>query len=119
MFSNTLIYIITALSLSLLISNLVNSKGAISGIVNVVSLGQAFLCGAFIPFQYMDKNILKYSKILPAYYYNINNDLISTIEIIDISSIKDIIINDIILVCFIFIFIIINNIVSKRKRVIM
>lgn len=116
---NTLIYIITALSLSLLISNLVNSKGAISGIVNVVSLGQAFLCGAFIPFQYMDKNILKYSKILPAYYYNINNDLISTIEIIDINSIKDIIINDIILVCFIFIFIIINNIVSKRKRVIM
>lgn len=116
---NTLVYIITALSLSLLISNLVNSKGAISGIVNVVSLGQAFLCGAFIPFQYMDKNILKYSKILPAYYYNINNDLISTIEIVDINSIKDIIINDIILVCFIFIFIIINNIVSKRKRVIM
>ena len=115
---NTFIFSFVALTLALLISNLIKSKGAISGIVNVIALGQAFLCGAFIPSEFLGENIIKYSKILPAYWYNNSNDLLSTIEVINIVNLKPILLNMIVLVIFAIIFIVINNIVSKHKQII-
>ena len=115
---NTFIFSFVALTLALLISNLIKSKGAISGIVNVIALGQAFLCGAFIPSEFLGENIIKYSKILPAYWYNNSNDLLSTIEVINIVNLKPILLNMIVLVIFAVIFIVINNIVSKRRQII-
>ena len=115
---NTFIFSFVALTLALLISNLIKSKGAISGIVNVIALGQAFLCGAFIPSKFLGENIIKYSKILPAYWYNNSNDLLSTIEVINMVNLKPILINMMILVIFAIIFIVINNIVSKRRQII-
>lgn len=115
---NTFIFSFVALTLALLISNLIKSKGAISGIVNVIALGQAFLCGAFIPSEFLGENIIKYSKILPAYWYNNSNDLLSTIEVINTVNLKPILLNMIVLVIFAIIFIVINNIVSKRRQII-
>ena len=115
---NTFIFSFAALTLALLISNLIKSKGAISGIVNVIALGQAFLCGAFIPSEFLGENIIKYSKILPAYWYNNSNDLLSTIEVINMVNLKPILINMMVLVIFAIIFIVINNIVSKHRQVI-
>lgn len=115
---NTFIFSFVALTLALLISNLIKSKGAISGIVNVIALGQAFLCGAFIPSEFLGENIIKYSKILPAYWYNNSNDLLSTIEVINMVNLKPILINMIVLIIFAIIFIVINNIVSKRRQII-
>ena len=115
---NTFIFSFVALTLALLISNLIKSKGAISGIVNVIALGQAFLCGAFIPSEFLGENIIKYSKILPAYWYNNSNDLLSSIEVINMVNLKPILINMIVLVIFAIIFIVINNIVSKHRQVI-
>lgn len=115
---NTFIFSFVALTLALLISNLIKSKGAISGIVNVIALGQAFLCGAFIPSEFLGENIIKYSKILPAYWYNNSNDLLSSIEVINMVNLKPILINMIVLVIFAIIFIVINNIVSKRRQII-
>lgn len=115
---NTFIFSFVALTLALLISNLIKSKGAISGIVNVIALGQAFLCGAFIPSEFLGENIIKYSKILPAYWYNNSNDLLSSIEVINMVNLKPILINMMVLVIFAIIFIVINNIVSKRRQII-
>lgn len=115
---NTFIFSFVALTLALLISNLIKSKGAISGIVNVIALGQAFLCGAFIPSEFLGENIIKYSKILPAYWYNNSNDLLSSIEVINMVNLKPILINMMVLVIFAIIFIVINNIVSKHRQVI-
>ena len=115
---NTFIFSFVALTLALLISNLIKSKGAISGIVNVIALGQAFLCGAFIPSEFLGENIIKYSKILPAYWYNNSNDLLSGIEVINVVNLKPILINMMVLVIFAIIFIVINNIVSKHRQVI-
>lgn len=115
---NTFIFSFVALTLALLISNLIKSKGAISGIVNVIALGQAFLCGAFIPSEFLGENIIKYSKILPAYWYNNSNDLLSTIEVINMVNLKPILLNMIVLIIFAIIFIVINNIVSKRRQII-
>lgn len=115
---NTFVFCFTALTLALLISNLLKSKSAISGIVNVIALGQAFLCGAFIPSSFLGDNIIKISKVLPAYWYNNSNDLLSNIEVLNISNLKYIIINMVVLIMFSIIFIVINNIVSKHKQVI-
>ena len=115
---NTFIFSFVALTLALLISNLIKSKGAINGIVNVIALGQAFLCGAFIPAEFLGENIIKYSKILPAYWYNNSNDLLSNIEVINMVNLKPVLLNMIVLVMFAIIFIVINNIVSKHSQII-
>lgn len=114
---NTFIFAIVALALSLLVSTLVNKKEAVSGIVNVVSLSQAFLCGAFIPVMWMPDSVLKLAHVFPAYYYINSNELLTSLEVLNFSNLKLIFINMGVMILFIVIFIILNNIFSKKKQV--
>ena len=114
---NTFVFSFTALCMALLISTLVKSKEAISGIVNVVSLSQAFLCGAFIPVMWLPDSVIKMAHIFPAYWYINTNDLLTEIEVLSFSNLKPVWINMVILIIFGIIFIILNNIVSRRKLV--
>lgn len=114
---NTFIFAIVALALSLLVSTLVNKKEAVSGIVNVVALSQAFLCGAFIPVMWMPDSVLKLAHVLPAYYYINSNELLASLEVLNFSNLKPIFINMGVMILFIVIFIILNNIFSKKKQV--
>ncbi len=113
---NSFIFTFCALTLSILISSLTNNKNAISGIVNVIALGSAFLCGAFVPAEYLPSSVLNFAHILPAYYYINSNDLLKNIDVINISSMHPIIINMIIIIMFSILFIILNNIVTRKKR---
>ena len=113
---NSFIFTFCALTLSILISSLTNNKNAISGIVNVIALGSAFLCGAFVPAEYLPSSVLNFAHILPAYYYINSNDLLKNIDVINISSMHPIIINMIIIIIFSILFIILNNIVTRKKR---
>ena len=113
---NSLIFTFCALTLSILISSLTNNKNAISGIVNVIALGSAFLCGAFVPAEYLPNSVLNFAHILPAYYYINSNDLLKNIDVINISSMHPIIINTIIIIMFSILFIILNNVVTRKKR---
>ena len=113
---NTLIFTFVALTLALLISTITNNKNAISGIVNVVALAQAFLCGAFIPTQWLPNSVLTIAHVLPAYWYINTNDILKELETISSTTLKPVIINSIILILFSLIFIILNNIISKKKR---
>lgn len=113
---NSFIFTFCALTLSILISSLTNNKNAISGIVNVIALGSAFLCGAFVPAEYLPDSVLNFAHILPAYYYINSNDLLKNIDVINISSMQPIIINMIIIIIFSILFIILNNIVTRKKR---
>lgn len=112
---NTFIFTICCLTLALLISNIINSKNAISGIVNVVALGSAFLCGAFIPVRWLPESVLQVAHILPAYWYINTNELLTSLEVFNLETLKPILVNYIILLLFILIFIIINNLVSHKK----
>lgn len=114
---NTFIFAIVALALSLLVSTLVNKKEAVSGIVNVVALSQAFLCGAFIPVMWLPDSVLKLAHVLPAYYYINSNELLASLEVLNFSNLKLIFINMGVMILFIVIFIILNNIFSKKKQV--
>ena len=114
---NTFIFAIVALALSLLVSTLVNKKEAVSGIVNVVALSQAFLCGAFIPVMWLPDSVLKLAHVFPAYYYINSNELLASLEVLNFSNLKLIFINMGVMILFIVIFIILNNIFSKKKQV--
>ena len=113
---NMFIFFIVSFTMSILISNLVKSKGAISGVVNVISLGSAFLCGAFIPVKYMPSFALKIAHIFPTFYFIDNNEYIASIQNFDKASYDFVLKNFIIMTVFIIFFLILNTLVTRLKR---
>ena len=113
---NMFIFFIVSFTMSILISNLVKSKGAISGVVNVISLGSAFLCGAFIPVKYMPSFALKIAHIFPTFYFIDNNEYISSLQNFDKASYDFLLKNFIIMIVFIIFFLILNTLVARFKR---
>lgn len=112
---NSLIFTICAVTIAFLIGNIVSNKNAINGIVNVIALGSSFLCGAFVPMEWLPDTVLKIAHVLPSYYYIKSNEVIKTLEVIDFESLKPVITNMVILLGFSVIFIILSNVVSKKK----
>lgn len=113
---NSFIFTICATTIALFIGNIVSNKNAISGIVNVIALGSSFLCGAFVPMEWLPEGVIKIAHILPSYYYISSNEILKTLEIINFDTIKPIVLNIIIILSFSIVFIILTNIVSKRKQ---
>lgn len=113
---NSFLFTICALTIAFLIGNLVNNKNAINGIVNVIALGSSFLCGAFVPMEWLPDVVLKIAHILPSYYYIKSNELLTELEVVKWDSMQEIIMNMGILVVFTTLFIILANIVAKKKR---
>ncbi len=115
---NTFVFSFCALNLALLISSLTSNKNAINGIVNVLALGQAFLCGAFIPAEFLPEFVLKIAHIFPSYWYINSNNLMSTMEVINFNNMKPVFANLLVLIIFSIVFMIINNFVSLKKQVV-
>lgn len=113
---NLLIFIFTSLTLALLLSTLIDNKDAINGIVNVISLGSAFLCGAFIPTEWLPESVITISRIFPTYWYVNSNDLLTNLQSINMTSLKSILINMLVVIIFSVAFIILNNLVAKKKQ---
>ena len=113
---NTFVFTFCALTIALLISTIVSNKNAINGIVNVVALGSAFLCGAFVPAEWLQKAVLNIAHILPAYWYINSNDLLKTMETINFETLKPVFNNMLVILAFAILFIIMNNIISKKKQ---
>lgn len=111
---NILIFSVNALTFGLLISSFIN-KNSVGGVVNVVALGSAFLCGAFIPTEFLGSSVLKLAHALPAYYFINTNNSISSAESIS-SILPNILENTVMLILFTVLFIILNNIITKLKR---
>ncbi len=114
--ANSLIFTICALTIAFLIGNIMNNKEAINGIVNVVALGSSFLCGSFVPMEWLPDTVLKIAHILPSYWYIKSNELLKTIEEFNFETLKPVLINMTVIVGFILLFVVITNIVSKNKR---
>ena len=113
---NSLIFTICSLTISFLIGNLVNNKNAINGIVNVVALGSSFLCGAFVPMEWLPDTVLKIAHILPSYWYIKTNELLKTVETFNFETIKPMAINMLVILAFSILFVIITNSISSRKK---
>ena len=113
---NALIFTITATALSFLIGSLVNNKNAITGIVNVVGLGSSFLCGVFVPLEYLPNSVKTIAHALPTYYYVKNNECISVLENFNFETFKPLIQNSLALIAFTTVFVTISIIVASKKR---
>ena len=113
---NMLFFIICSLTMAFVISNLINNKNAINGVIQVIALGSSFLCGAFVPTSLLPNSVIKIAHIFPSYYYIKNNDIIKTIDTFNMTNIKPIIINMIIILGFSILFYVISLLIAKKKR---
>lgn len=113
--TNSFIFTMCATTIAMFIGNLVTNKNAINGIVNVVALGSSFLCGAFVPMEWLPDSVLKIAHLLPTYYYISSNEQLKILEQFNYETLKPIISNMGIILCFSVMFIVLSNIVSKKK----
>ena len=113
---NSFIFTIVALTLAIFLSNLINNKNALSGLVNVIAVGSSFLCGVFVPARWLPKSVLTIAHILPPYWYVNTNDILAEMEVINFENLKPVITNEIVLIALIILFIILNLIVTKKKQ---
>lgn len=114
---NSFVFSLCSLCIGFLIGNITQNKGAISGIVNVVSLGSSFLCGCFVPFEFMPDYVIKIAHIFPTYYFVINNEALKVMDNFSLNSVSPLIFNMGIVLIFGVCFVIITNYVSKKKQV--
>lgn len=113
---NSFIFTLCATAIAFLIGNTIANKNAINGIVNVVALGSSFLCGAFVPAEWLPDTVLKIAHILPSYYYINSNEILKKIEVFSFETLKPIAINMGIILIFTVIFVVITNVVARKKR---
>lgn len=115
---NSFVFALCSLTIGFLIGNITQNKNAVGGIVNVVAIGTSFLCGCFVPFEYMPSYAIKIAHILPTYYYVSNNELIKATETFSLDVIKPLLINGGIIIGFSLVFIFLTNYISKKKQII-
>ncbi|MDE6284209.1 MAG: ABC transporter permease [Bacilli bacterium] len=113
---NAFVFTLCALTIAFLIGSVVHNKEAVNGIVNVVALGSSFLCGSFVPAEYLPKLVVTIAHVLPSYWFIDTNNLIKTVEVANWESLKPIGLNLFVIVCFCALFVGITLFVSKRKR---
>ena len=110
------IFIVCSTTFAILIGSLITNRDAIGGLINVVALGSSFLCGSFVPQTYLPSTVLAIGHIFPSFYYIEANDLMQKIETFNLDSLKPIIINNLVVIGFTIVFIILTNIIIKKKR---
>lgn len=113
---NSFIYTIICLLISFIISNLLTNKDAISGIVNVLAVGSSFLCGVFVPAEWLSSGVLKVAHIFPTYYYVNANNVISELEVIKFNNLNGVYQNWIIMGIIIIGLFIVNLVIVRYKR---
>ncbi|HNZ63166.1 MAG TPA: ABC transporter permease [Bacillota bacterium] len=67
--ANFAVFSICVLAMSFLLANITRSRAAITAISSVLSLGLAFLSGAFVPQELVSDTVLNMSKAFPLYYF--------------------------------------------------
>lgn len=113
---NSFIFMLCSLSLAFLLGNIITDKNALNGIINVIALGSSFLCGAFVPMDLLPEGVLLIGRMLPSYWFIKSNELIKTLDIINLSNLKPIMINMFVIIIFTILFVFISNFISKRRR---
>ena len=112
---NSFVFTNCALTLAFLIGNFNLNKNAINGVINVIALGSSFLCGSFVPMEWLPDTVLKIAHSLPSYYYISNNEILKTLEEINFETLKPVIGNMVVVLVFTLGFTVLSNMISKKK----
>ena len=110
---NMLVYACVALSLAFLVSKLTQSEPILSMCANVISLGMAFLCGIFVPREFLSDTVMAIAHFLPAYWYANATDAIDNFT--SGSSVAGIFVSMGVQVLFAVLFILVGVIVDRYK----
>lgn len=113
---NSLLFDLCILSLAFLLSGILHSRNAVTGIVNVIALGSSFLCGAFIPAQYLPDGVLMAAQILPAYWFIDANSRIAELGGFSLGELTPVLINFCVIIIFGIIFTAAGVIISSAGR---
>lgn len=113
MIFNSFIFMFTALGIGFLTGTILKSRDAINGITNVVALGSSFMCGCFVPIEFMPDFVVQISKVWPTHWYISNNVLLTTIEEFNFDTLKPIFINMGVMVLFSIVFFVLAVIYNK------
>ena len=76
MMFNSFVFTISVVSMAVMISNVIKNSNTVQGVMNIVSLGSSFLCGAFVPQELLGKTALTIGRIFPGFYYIRNNEIL-------------------------------------------
>lgn len=79
---NTLAVFLVSMSVAYLAGTLAPNKDALTGLVNILSLGICFLCGVFVPLDYISRGVKTVSQFLPVYWYERANDILSSFTVL-------------------------------------
>lgn len=113
---NSFAFTIAALSISLLIGNIVKSRNAMSGAANIVSLGSCFISGVFVPQEYLGDTVINIARFNPTYWYIKANNEISLLVNYNKENITPIAISMLIMLGFSLTIFAITLVVMKQRR---
>jgi ABC-2 type transport system permease protein len=114
---NSFIFTFAALSISFLLGNIINSKGAMSAAANAVSLGTCFISGVFVPQAFLGKTVLKIASFTPNYWYVKSNNAIATMANFNMENLTPIFLNMLIILGFAVAILTITLVLIKHKRI--
>ena len=66
---NSFVFLLVSVGITYLISFLAYNPNILNMWSNVIGLCMSFLCGVFIPMEFLGKNVIKAAHFLPAYWY--------------------------------------------------
>lgn len=112
---SSLCFAITATCLAYMIGCLIKNLNVISGIQNVISLGLSFISGCFVPVEWLDTNIVNFSKIFPSYWFIQGNYNITKLSTFNFETIKPVMQNYGIVLAFGVAYFVIGKIIVLKK----
>ena len=79
---NTAALFFVAVSIAYFSGSLVTNKDALTGTMNIISLGMCFLCGVFVPLDYISTGVKNVSQFLPVYWYETANEILGEFTVL-------------------------------------
>lgn len=113
---NALIFTMTALSFSFLISQFVASRAAQQSIANVFSLGICFISGVFVPQEMLGKTVSTIASFTPTYWYVRAVNEISSLSSYTLQTLRPAIFFMLIEIGFALALLVVSLAVIKQKR---
>ncbi len=86
----TFLFAMVCLAIAFAIGSFAKNRRAIPGLTNVISLGMAFLCGVFVPIEFLGESVLNISRLLPAYWFVQANEKIAKLNDFALESLQPI-----------------------------
>lgn len=104
------------IAIALLIGNLVKDIEVQNAIQNVLALGTAFLCGVFVPQEFLGDTVLTFAKILPPYWFVLANEKIADIATFNMEHLQPVFICMLIQIIFAIAIYLVMILIQNRKR---